>query len=109
MHPYLGIQMATLTPEMAQDNNNDPNAAFYVPEVNGVLVVRVLPNTPAARAGMRRGDVITQVEGQGVTSADQLQAFVENSRVGQNLQLKVQRGRMVQQFTVRTAQLQDAA
>jgi S1-C subfamily serine protease len=108
-HPYLGVQMATLTPELAQQNNNDPNSAFAIPEVNGVLVIRVVPNSPAANAGVRRGDVILQVDGQAITSAEQLQSVVENSRLGQALQVRVQRGNQTQQLSVRTAELQNAA
>ncbi|BAT54782.1 Peptidase S1 and S6, chymotrypsin/Hap [Nostoc sp. NIES-3756] len=108
-HPYLGVQMATLTPELAQQNNNDPNSAFAIPEVNGVLVIRVVPNSPAANAGVRRGDVILQVDGQAITSAEQLQNVVENSRLGQALQVRVQRGNQTQQLSVRTAELQNAA
>ncbi|HEY9801665.1 MAG TPA: HhoA/HhoB/HtrA family serine endopeptidase [Leptolyngbyaceae cyanobacterium] len=108
-HPYLGVQMATLTPELAQQNNTDPNSAFAIPEVNGVLVIRVVPNSPAANAGIRRGDVILQVDGQAITTAEQLQNVVENSRLGQALQVKVQRGNQTQQLSVRTAELQNAA
>lgn len=107
-HPYLGVQMFTLTPDLARQNNTDPNSAFTVPEVNGVIVVRVLPNTPAAAAGLRRGDVITQIDGQSVTKAEQLQAIVENSRLGQPLQVKVLRGDQSKQLTVRTAELEKA-
>ena len=108
-HPYLGIQMTTLTPQQAKENNDDPNSAFTIPEVQGVLVVRVLPNTPAASAGLRRGDVIIQIDGQPVTSAEQLQNIVERSRIGQQLQLTVQRGYQTTQIPVRTAQLQNAS
>jgi Do/DeqQ family serine protease len=104
-HPYLGVQMTTLTPALAQQNNTDPNAPFEVPEVNGVIVVRVLPNTPAAKAGIRRGDVITQIDQQAITTADQLQTLVESSRLGQSLQLKVLRGDLTKQIQVRTAPL----
>lgn len=108
-HPYLGVQMATLTPELARQNNSDPNSPFPVPEVNGVLVVRVLPNMPAAAAGIRRGDVITQIDDRPVTSADSLQNIVEGSQVGQVLQIKVQRGNQTKQLAVRTGELQTAA
>ncbi|BAY68381.1 HhoA/HhoB/HtrA family serine endopeptidase [Anabaena sp. FACHB-709] len=108
-HPYLGVQMATLTPELAQQNNIDPNSAFAIPEVNGVLVIRVVPNSPAANAGIRRGDVILQVDGQAITTAEQLQNVVENSRLGQALQVRLQRGNQTQQLSVRTAELQNAA
>lgn len=108
-HPYLGVQMATLTPDLAQQNNTDPNSAFTIPEVNGVLVIRVVPNSPAANAGIRRGDVILQVDSQPITSAEQLQNVVENSRLGQALQVRLQRGNQTQQLSVRTAELQNAA
>ncbi|WP_392435645.1 HhoA/HhoB/HtrA family serine endopeptidase [Chlorogloeopsis fritschii PCC 9212] len=108
-HPYLGVQMLTLTPQLAKQNNSDPNSPIQVPEVNGVLVVRVLPNSPAANAGIRRGDVIVQVEGQSITTAEQLQNIVEDSRVGQVLQVKIQRGNQTQQISVRTAELQNAS
>lgn len=108
VHPYLGVQMTTLTPEMARQNNNDPNSAFNIPEVNGVIVVRVLPNTPAAAAGLRRGDVILQIDGQAITTAEQLQNAVENSRLGQTLQVKIQRGDAVRQLPIRPSELQEA-
>lgn len=105
-HPYLGVQIATLTPEIARRNNQDPNAGVMLPEVTGVLVIRVMPDTPAAAAGLRRGDVILSVDGTPVTSADQLQLRVENSRVDQALRLRVQRGSSTQTIAVRTAEMQ---
>jgi S1-C subfamily serine protease len=108
-HPYLGVQMTTLTPEIARQNNSDPNSAFTVPELNGVIVIRVLPNTPAAKAGFRRGDVITQVDDQPITSAGQLQTIVENSQLGQPLQVTLVRGDQTKRLPVKTAELEDAA
>ena len=106
LHPYVGVQMMTLTPKLAQENNRDPNSPTLLPEIKGVLVVQVFPNTPAAAAGIRSGDVITTVDGQPVTDASQLQTIVENSEVGQQLQLMVQRGERIQRIAVRTAELQ---
>lgn len=106
-HPYLGVQMVTLTPELAKQNNDDPNSMFEIPEVKGVLIMRVVPNSPAAKAGIRRGDVIVQVDNQPITSAEQLQSVVEDSVLGQKLQVKIQRGNQTQVFSVRTAELKD--
>ena len=108
-HPYLGVQMTTLTPELAKQNNTDPNSAFLVPEVKGVVVVRVLPNTPAEKAGLRRGDVVTDIDGQAIASAEQLQQLVESSQIGQTLKLQVQRGNLSKQLSVKTAELDNAA
>ncbi|TVQ48191.1 MAG: PDZ domain-containing protein [Gloeocapsa sp. DLM2.Bin57] len=104
-HPYIGVQMITLTPELARENNNDPNSPLFMPEVPGVLVVRVLPSTPAQTAGIRMGDVITKVNGQPVTDGSQLQSLVEAAGVNQNLKLSVIRGDRTLEITVKTAQL----
>ncbi|RZM77848.1 HhoA/HhoB/HtrA family serine endopeptidase [Leptolyngbya iicbica] len=104
-HPYLGVQIATLTPDIARRNNEDPNAGVLLPEVSGVLVIRVVPNTPAAEAGLRRGDVVLEIDGEAIASADVLQRRVEDSRVGQTLRLKVRRGNQLEQLTVTTAEL----
>ncbi len=108
-HPYLGVQMTTLTPELAKQNNTDPNSAFLVPEVKGVVVVRVLPNTPAEKAGLRRGDVVIDIDGQAIATAEQLQQLVEISQIGQTLKLQVQRGNLSKQLSVKTAELDNAA
>jgi len=108
-HPYLGIQMTTLTPQLAAENNSDPNSPLQVPEINGVLVVRVLPNTPAAQAGLRRGDVILQINEEPVTTAEQLQDVVENNPMGSLLQIKVRRGNQTSSLAIRTGELQNAA
>ena len=109
-HPYVGVQMVTLTPQIAKENNQAPNSPFIVPEINGVLVMGVLPNTPAEAAGIRIGDVIVEVNNQTVSSAEELQNIVENSQVGQQLQFKVRRGNQtLPPLAVRTAQLESNA
>ncbi|WP_346290040.1 HhoA/HhoB/HtrA family serine endopeptidase [Sphaerothrix gracilis] len=105
-HPYLGVQIATLTPDIARRNNEDPNSSFTLPEVNGALVVRVISGTPAADSGLRRGDVITEVEGKTISTSDQLQAQVDRSEVGKALQIKVRRGDQIQRLAVKTAALE---
>jgi Do/DeqQ family serine protease len=90
-HPFLGVQMVTLTPEVKQEINSNPNSGLSVEQDRGVLVVRIVPNSPADQAGLRSGDVINKINGQEVTASDALQQIVENSKVGQNLQLDINR------------------
>ena len=105
-HPYIGVQMRTLTPELAQRNNANPNSPFTIPEVEGVLVVRVLPNTPAEAAGLRLGDVITAIDGEAITDAEQLQTVVDGSGLNKALQFTVQRGDRTLKLRVTTTQLE---
>lgn len=104
-HPYIGVQMVTLTPSLAKENNQDANSYFTIPEVNGVLVIRVLPNTPAEKGGIRRGDVIVKINNQPITDANQLQSLVENSGVNRTLKLSVLRGEQKIDLNIKTAQM----
>ncbi|WP_330203678.1 HhoA/HhoB/HtrA family serine endopeptidase [Cyanobacterium sp. Dongsha4] len=104
-HPYVGIQMVNITPELARKNNQDPNTTFLIPEVEGVLVMRVLPNTPAEAGGMRRGDVIIKVDNQAIKDANQLQKLVENTSINQSLRFTVIRNQQQLQLSLKTAQM----
>lgn len=100
-HPFVGIQMITLTPEVAKQNNSDANSVLILPEVKGVLVTKVLSGTPAETSGMRIGDVIVEIDNQSILSAEQLQRKVEAGGVGEKLQFKILRnGREKQLFVV---------
>ena len=72
-------------------------------------MVRVLPNTPAERAGIRRFDVIVNVNGTAITSANQLQNVVEDSGLNKSLKFKILRGDRQLTLDVRTAQLEGAS
>lgn len=99
-HPYLGIQMVTLTPELKQNINSNPNSGLNVEEDKGVLIAKVLQNSPAAKAGLRAGDVIQKVNGQSVKGADDIQKLVENVQVGSNLKLELRRNQSNVEVTV---------
>jgi S1-C subfamily serine protease len=90
-HPYLGIQMLTLTPEVKQELNSDPNSPINVNESQGVLVVKVIPSSPAARGGLRAGDVIEKANNEAVDNSNELQQIVDSTSIGSNLQLQIHR------------------
>ena len=99
-HPYLGVEMVTLTPELKENINSNPNAGLSVDEEEGVLIARVMPNSPAAKAGLRAGDVINKIDGQPVKQANDVQGAVEKSQVGRDLQLGVRRSQQDINLTV---------
>lgn len=100
-HPYLGIRMTTLTPDLQQRINSDPNSGLKVTESRGVLVAGVMANSPAAKAGLRLGDVILRLNGQPVTTADQLQQIVERSTVGGAIPVELRRNGQTLNLSVR--------
>ena len=64
-HPYLGIQMVGITPELNQQLKTRRNLDTGTDK--GVLIAGVVPNSPAAKAGLRSGDVILEVDNQTIT------------------------------------------
>jgi len=107
-HAYLGIQMVTLTPELKQNINNDPNSSLSVDADQGILIVKVMPNSPAAKAGIRAGDIIQGINGQPVKEAGEVQQAVEKSQLGSNLPLDLRRNGQTVKLSVRPAAIPTA-
>jgi S1-C subfamily serine protease len=91
-HPYLGVRMLSITPEVKAELNKSPNTKLKLTEDKGVLVVGVAKNSPAAQAGVTVADVIKKINGQEVSDAGSVQQIVEKSTVGSDMQLEVIRG-----------------
>ncbi|MGB7444142.1 MAG: HhoA/HhoB/HtrA family serine endopeptidase [Coleofasciculaceae cyanobacterium] len=90
-HPYLGIQMVTLTPATKKEINQSNDTDFKVTEDTGVLIVSVIPDSPAQLAGFLPGDVIQKVGNKPVKNAADVQTRVEDSQVGTDLKVEVNR------------------
>jgi len=105
VHPYLGLQLVPLTARVARDNNRDPDALVRLPEHDGALVQKVLPESPAEKAGLKRGDLVVAIADQDVRTPSALLQQVERSEVGQPLALKVLRGQRELQLSIRPAAL----
>jgi Do/DeqQ family serine protease len=90
-HLFLGIRMASLSPTIKQEINQSPNRRFQVQDEEGVLIYQVIANSPAARSGLKPGDVIKRIDQQVILKADQVQQAVENTSAGGTLQLEIRR------------------
>lgn len=100
-HPYLGIQMVTLTPDVRKEINEDNEIGFKVTQDQGVLIVRVAKNSPAEQAGLQSGDIIQTVGGQSVKNAADVQKLVEASQVGADLAIQVIRNKRTEIIQVK--------
>jgi len=65
---------------------------FHLPAETGVLVVSVEPDGPAARAGIRDGDILVACAGEPVSGADELHRLLTVERIGRQLSIGVIRG-----------------
>lgn len=91
-HAYIGLMMQTI---------NTQNAGHYkLPVSAGAYIVDTMPDGPAARAGIQKGDIITAVDGHEITSADDMTLAVRSHEVGQTIKVTVQRGKEKKEFDV---------
>jgi serine protease Do len=89
---YLGATIAPVTPELAQE--------FKVPDTGGALVQDVSPGSPAAKAGLKPGDVVRKFNGQPVGDSAELLAKVASTPPGTPVTLEILRNGQPQTITV---------
>jgi S1-C subfamily serine protease len=103
-HPYLGIQMVTIDDRL--DFNTPEFRDFPKVEASsGVLIVRVMPDSPAEAAGLKQGDVLQQIDDLPVQDAETVQQIVQETAIGEAIALKVQRQTEVLTIQVRPGEL----
>jgi len=91
-HGYMGIGINDVTPE---------NSKFFnLSDSNGALVTQVESDSPAAKAGLKVGDVITGLDGQKVSDAGELQVQVGQKHPGTVIKLEVLRDGKSMNFPV---------
>ena len=91
IHPYLGVQLISLNPKIAKEHNKDPNALVQLPERFGALIQSVIPNSPAEKAGLRRGDLVIAAENISIEEPKALLDEVEKAQIGNVFLLNVLR------------------
>lgn len=90
--PWVGVATQTLTPELAYH--------FALREKQGVLIRAVEPGSPAAAAGLRRGDVIVSLDGKPLQSSEEYLQWERAYTNGAKMRLRVSRDRQEIEVTV---------
>jgi serine protease Do len=80
---WIGVSIQEVTAELARE--------FGLKKTNGALVSDVTKNSPAAKAGIRRGDIIVQFNGKDISEVSVLRNMVAQSRSGSSVMVKILR------------------
>ncbi len=94
---YMGVVVQELTPDLAK--------VFKVPSGKGVLIGDVAPDGPAAKGGLQKGDVVTELNGEPVTSSNDLKLKIARLAPGSVARLKVYRDGQPRDISVTLAEL----
>jgi serine protease Do len=93
---YLGVGIQPVTGDLAD--------ALAVEPRGGVVVTDVYPDTPAAKAGLKSGDVIVRFGDKPVATPQALQLAVERSSIGQDLTIEIVRDGKTMELTYQAAE-----
>lgn len=99
---YIGVSVQTLTPELAEAMN-------LKGDISGALVGQTTPRSPAEKAGIKTGDVITAVNGKKINDARELRLMIGAMAPGTKVQLEVNRNTEKKTFDVDLAEMPAAA
>jgi len=97
---WLGVSTQPLTTDLAR--------SFGLDRPDGVLVASVVDDSPAARAGLRPGDVITRYDGKAVEGPRELSTLVAGTRVGRTVEVALVRDGRPQAVRVTIGNLAEA-
>ncbi|MEF7613901.1 Do family serine endopeptidase [Aquincola sp. MAHUQ-54] len=98
-HARLGVVVQDLSAPLAE--------SFGLPRPDGALVAQVAPNSPAAAAGLKAGDVITQVNGEAIERSGGLSSRIGLSSPGDKVKLQVWRDKSAREMEVKLARADD--
>lgn len=94
VRPWIGITMQPMSQDMIQYFNIEGME-------NGVIVYSVVEDAPAAKAGIKRGDVLLEVDGQKITDSAQVQSVIASRKVGDLVKIIVYRDGSQAEFMVK--------
>jgi len=99
-HPYLGIQMVDLNANLRKEINAR-GGSLRIKQDQGVLIVRVMDNSPANQAGLQPGDIIQKIGSKPVQTATEVQVQVESSTIGAVLLVQINRNGEIRTISVK--------
>ena len=92
---------------LIQDVNRDLAESFGMDRPRGAVVLRVLPDTPAEKAGFKVGDVVVEYDGRPIERSADLPLLVGRTPVGKKVKVKVIRQGRRKTLTVRVGELRE--
>jgi serine protease Do len=96
---WLGVESQEITSEKARE--------LKLPAEHGVLLGRIVPDSPAAKAGLKDNDVITEINGQRVEGAAQFRRMIHEIPAGRSVQFTVWRDGKAQSIGVTLGESED--
>jgi S1-C subfamily serine protease len=84
VRPWLGVSVATVTPTIQQYYNLSVNT--------GALIISVTSGSPADKAGLRAGDVITKMDDEDISTAEDLISAIGSHQIGDQVEIVYYRG-----------------
>ncbi len=95
-YPWLGVNTGEVDPELAKTRE--------LPVESGVLILRVIEDSPASDAGLQEGDVITAVDGEEIDDPKELSETIRSKQAGDKVKITYHRGKKKENVNVELAE-----
>lgn len=89
--PWLGVVVQDVTPDL--------QTYYGLDSTKGSIIAYVEPGSPADQAGLRRGDIVLEINDQEIVDADDLVRFIRESEIGEELEIIVNRDGVAKSLT----------
>lgn len=85
VQPWLGIHYYEMTSKLKEEYK----AYFNLTELNGVMISRVVKDSPADEAGLRANDIITRIDGEEINKLDDVKRIISSKKIGDKIRIDI--------------------
>jgi len=85
VQPWLGIHYYEMTSKLKEEYK----AYFNLTELNGVMISRVVKDSPADEAGLRANDIITRIDGEEIIKLDDVKRIISSKKIGDKIRIDI--------------------
>ena len=85
IQPWLGIYYGEMTSRLKEEYK----AYFNLSEINGVVIGRVIKDSPADKAGLRANDIITRIDGEEINKLDDVKRIISSKKIGDKIRIDI--------------------
>ncbi len=94
---FLGVRISNLTPDLAEASGIDSS--------NGAIIIQIEHDTPAQKAGLKRGDIITSINNYKIKNSAQLRLIISQITPGEIINVQLIRNRKIKNFDIKLGSL----
>ncbi|QQS59549.1 trypsin-like peptidase domain-containing protein [Candidatus Peregrinibacteria bacterium] len=100
VRPFLGIRYIPLTEDIANQLHLSVNSGAYIVPPQSGEDSPIVPNSPAEKAGLQAGDILTEIDGESISDRNDLQSLLQKKLPGETIHIRFLRNEEEEEITL---------